>query len=1261
MAVLLAVVASWVAVNAGEAAIERVVRRMLDARFPGRVTLGAVETSWLPPSVRLESLELRNAAGEMRVGLPEVRATLAVWASLWEGTWIADLALHEPEIAWRDEDPFWSELRGDRAKRAGGGAPFFLPRRLEIRSGRVRWQLGEAAARGSVERIDVDGELRGMLAPAVRFTATARAWVDRDERRLTLDRLELSGDAGAGRVVIDRLVVEGPEERLEGSGSWTRGALAASVRWEGKLDPLFALVPEAGTVRGGGAIEAELSGSFEEPVVEARLRARDVVIDEVGFSGTGTLRSLGDDWRLAPAAVEIFGGTAEAEATGRWTGGIPYAVHGRFESWSPQLFLVELFEVDWPIRGVWSGRARLGGHLLGDDVEGGGAFRLVDETREVEGDADFRVDPSSAEVRGTIGTRATGRLTGRYAARGNEISGEWSLAGDRLAPLLAFVGLVSIDASGKLTGELSGSADRPILQGRADLEDLRVGAGTLGAVRGPFRLASDRVESGGLEAFDGRLQASGAFPLADDAEGRWKVTLRELPLREAAEATRTLWENVPEIDASGAIVGTLTGTGTGAAPRLSGRLTISRLLLAGEGPFDFQGSITGTDGWRLEGDLTGDEELRVTVTAVVSAEGSLSGRIGSTGRVETLAFVRDRWPSLRGAIRLDGALDGTMVEPAADARMELTRLSGGEDAPLPDVTGELRLRGTSLEVQASSGELWTASGSLRFEGEGPFEVEARVRSLDVQPFLAPGTGIAIRVTGGARLRGTVARPLEEGRVEIESVSLSRGNVRMSNLDPVELTVRAGILRLAPVTFRDGAQELTLEATLGAEWSEARVQGRGDLRLLEMWVPGVASARGPVDLELRGRRTADGPWRVFGSASVQDAAMDLGFLLGVTEVTGEVRFAGDRAEIPGVTGRLGGGGFLVAGDVARDRGWDLGWALRDAHLGVPAWLDYRASGNGRFSGALAAPKLSGEVEIVQALYDRRVEWGEFLPWFRREAKRSRAAMSVPLELDLQVFADGGLYIDNNLAEAELEGRFDVRGSGENVRWKGRLDVVDGEFVFRRRHFAVTAGSIQFHERRPLNPDLEFRGETTVSTGEADYEILVQVTGTAERPRVEFFADDPALTENDILALVTFGRSVSQLQAQGAGIELGEVLALTAGPKAGEVEERIYDFIPVDRIEIQPTFSRTTGTTEPRLSIGKDLTPRLRALLSSGLGAERQQDVALEYQLTPGIAVQGAWESQTKSEAGAFGGDLKFRVPFRGFRDLSPFPRGDPDEP
>ncbi|MGH7818361.1 MAG: translocation/assembly module TamB domain-containing protein, partial [Candidatus Binatia bacterium] len=598
-------------------------------------------------------------------------------------------------------------------------------------------------------------------------------------------------------------------------------------------------------------------------------------------------------------------------------------------------------------------------------------------------------------------------------------------------------------------------------------------------------------------------------------------------------------------------------------------------------------------------------------------------------------------------------------DPKGEARIRLQALEIA-GRTLDDASLRVALGDEQLSLEAASGSAWRLNGTSGIRAPYAFDARAEWQDVEVAPFVLPRARLEIRSSGRGTLRGTAAAPVGEGDVVIDALSIGRENLRIASGKPIAVRFRNGVIELPEAVLEGEKERLVIRGRVGAE-SEVLAEGTGSLALLETIVPGVASARGEVALKVRAMHGTGEAWRLYGGARFHDGALDLGFLVGITDLAGEVAFDERRADVRNLTGSLGGGDFLVEGTVGFDEGWNVGWAVRDANLGVPEWLDYRAGGNGRLVGAFVRPALAGEIEIAQAVYDRRIEWAEFLPWFRRQARRSTRGAAVPVDLDLRVYSDGGLFVDNNLAEAEMQGSLDVRTRGDSVTWSGRIDVLTGEFTFRRREFTITSGSAQFVERRPLDPDLEFRGETTVVTGEADYEISVHVGGTAERPRIEFTADDPALSENDVLALVTFGRTVAQLQAQGAGIELTEVLALTAGPSAATVEERIYSLIPVDQIEIQPTFSRTTGTTEPRLRLGKDLTDALRALVSTGLGSERQQDVALEYQLTPRISVQGVWESQTKSQAGAFGGDLKFRIPFRGFERFSLLPSAPEGKP
>src|SRR5207244_6874747 len=139
------------------------------------------------------------------------------------------------------------------------------------------------------------------------------------------------------------------------------------------------------------------------------------------------------------------------------------------------------------------------------------------------------------------------------------------------------------------------------------------------------------------------------------------------------------------------------------------------------------------------------------------------------------------------------------------------------------------------------------------------------------------------------------------------------------------------------------------------------------------------------------------------------------------------------------------------------------------------------------------------------------WTEFLPWFRRQGIPSRAGAGMPLAVDLHVFADGGLFIDNNLAKAEMRTDLRLRGDGERLAWSGNLDVLDGDFYFRRRQFAITARGGPFQEHRPPHPDPQLSGRTRAAWRGQEDVIQPRAAGTARDPRKPIPSGDQAPRE------------------------------------------------------------------------------------------------------------------------------------------------------
>lgn len=1259
--VLTVLIAAWAARIYGLDLVRRLLIREVGQQLGAELRVDALALSLLPPDLAAEGVELLHD-GQTLITVRRIEFRLAPLRSLWDGAWIGDLRLEGPRVVASDRTNIWGRL--ESAMRSSGEPseqPVFLPRRLSVSSGRFDLDWSQWGVHASMDPLDIEAQLGGMGRRRFDFTASARIAVNRAGHRLDLRRVAVKGRVSTNGFVVDTGAIDGEMGTVRGSLALESSSLRGELRSEISLEPVFALVPEAGVVRGVGRVSAQLGGTFDRPELSADVEARGVGIDDVEFSGTGRLGSSGSDWKLSAARAEMFGGTVEGTASGKLSGHVPFEAQARFREWNPAMF-VQLFGVRTPLVGAWSGEARINGDLFGDDLRGGGRFTLEEGTGRLSGAASFAVTKDSAEVEGNLEAGPQDQLRARYrVADHTKIAGDVDGKSQRLDLLGRFVGL-RLEGAGEVHAQFAGTVDRPTFGGAAEFAALAVNGIALGRVRGPFEIFTDGLRSVGFELADGEITAAGRLALSASQQNEWSATSRGGSVKRAMPAVRLFWPAAPEID--GTIDGAVKVVGKWNALGLSGRGQLVGATIAGEavGDGDFEVSL---DAGQWDGNLSlrhadgASASLRLTN----EEHGRMSGAVAATGwRLERFAWVHERWPEAHGRVELNGSLGGTLAQLRGEGSVQLGAL-GFSDRSIGNASFRLTADGQNLRVEgglATEARL-AATSSLAW----PYSFQARVecQDMDLAPILAIPE-LRISFSGEGVLSGDVERPLERGQAHIASLRIEHGEERLENRTPMLVRVTSGEIELSEATLEGSGQEMTVAGRWTAAEAAFHASARGDLTLLESLSREIASARGTVEAEIWGARRGDHPWTYRGHARLSEGTFDLAFLVGVTEVSAIVDVFDRKLDLRELTGKLGGGDFLVAGSVSIDDGWDFGWAMRDASLGIPSWLDYRAGGNGRLVGPLWTPTFKGEIEVAQAVYDRRIEWAEFLPWFRKQTRTSSAGPRLPLAVDLHLLADGGLFVDNNLAKSEMRGDLHLRGGTEELTLSGTIDVLSGEFFFRRRRFTITSGTVRFFEDRPTNPDLRFSGETHVDTRDEEYEIQVNVSGTADNPRIQFTADEPALTENDVLALVTFGRTVSQLQSQGAGFELGEVLALTTGPEGNKVEKEIHTFIPVDRIEIEPSFSRVNGASEPRLSIAKDLVvDRFSAMIGTGLGSERSQDVGLEYQFTRRFSLQGVWESQTKSEAGAFAANLKYRIPFRSVPYFSLLPRllSGPGEP
>ena len=186
--------------------------------------------------------------------------------------------------------------------------------------------------------------------------------------------------------------------------------------------------------------------------------------------------------------------------------------------------------------------------------------------------------------------------------------------------------------------------------------------------------------------------------------------------------------------------------------------------------------------------------------------------------------------------------------------------------------------------------------------------------------------------------------------------------------------------------------------------------------------------------------------------------------------------------------------------------------------------------------------------------------------------------------------------------------------------------DARSCFRRQRFTLTSAAARFTDPRRIDPILDVRGEARIQS----YDVRLHITGRSEDLQIRL-SSTPPLPEEDILSLVAFGTTRSQLERGGSTAVAGEVAGLLLrdlfGISAGEGG-------PLN-VEMQ-----TSEAGERTVRVGGRLGDRTRVIYSQGLEQTGDRRLRLEYEVIGPLVIAGEQDFE-----GGFGGDVMLRMRFR----------------
>jgi len=364
---------------------------------------------------------------------------------------------------------------------------------------------------------------------------------------------------------------------------------------------------------------------------------------------------------------------------------------------------------------------------------------------------------------------------------------------------------------------------------------------------------------------------------------------------------------------------------------------------------------------------------------------------------------------------------------------------------------------------------------------------------------------------------------------------------------------------------------------------------------------------------------------------------------LSSINGYLYIDADKIVLHKLSGKIGGGDVNITGIVYL-KAFSFKRFYLEAKLdNIPATLakDFTVNfdGNLLYKGTLDTQSITGDIKINRASYKQMVEWRSWLltPTAKQKLQAEASAFE-KAELNVRISGSENISIDNNVARApvSISGDMIVKGTISKPVLFGRIESKDGYVYFRNNEFKIIFASVDFADPNRIKPVVNLTAETSVK----GYNIRLNLEGMMDHFSLAL-SSDPHLEEMDILSLLTVGQVGKELKGVAGGIGAGEATSFITGKVHDVVEERLRTITGLDRFQVDSSYSATTGTVSPRVTVSKRLIgDKLFVTYSNVLSSELAQVLKVEYLLDKNISLIGI-----RDEIGSVGGDIKFRFEFK----------------
>jgi translocation and assembly module TamB len=721
---------------------------------------------------------------------------------------------------------------------------------------------------------------------------------------------------------------------------------------------------------------------------------------------------------------------------------------------------------------------------------------------------------------------------------------------------------------------------------------------------------------------------------------------------------------VPNLDAGGMISGTAKVSGALPLPSVDFKVNWANATTRQTKSANLPALGLDATGRFADNKIDFDANLASNSKTLLKAKGNAALNGANVQGLSVNADITDLPASLANGfvpgLGAEGTISGTAktsgppANPVIDfnvdwknAATSQTRASG-VGALSANAAGKLADNKVDFTATLSGGAALKATGSYVIAGANAQTLGVKADIANLPAGLAnafvPGLAAEGAITGTVGASGKLPMPDADFKLDWRNAATSQTKGAGISLLSIGANGKLAGGRLTIDTNVTGDAGLSLKgggnlAITGNRALDLRFTGNLPFAVLgtQLAAQGL-TADGTANFNLQVGGTAAAPV-INGTVTTNGAKIvDVRRNLAINSLTADIRFNGQQAVISRLTGQLASGGSIsVTGNVGIQPASNFP-ANIDIKLDKAVYVDgtlvvATVDGTIGLRGPLTAnPTLNGKLRLDKA----SITVPEKLPTSLREVDirhvnapkavlaqirdmtpEGARGKSNTINLDIQLDAPSQIFVRGRGIDAELGGSVTIRGTAS-------VPVVSGGFTMRRGRLTILNRRLDFSDKSritfagDLTPALQMAATSTSGTTT----LTVDVAGLATDPAITF-SSSPALPQDEVLAQLIFGQSMSKLSAIQIA-QLADAVGQLAGGRSTSLFQGLRNQLGVDDFDIS-----TDANGQTNVGVGRYLNERtyleLQQNTKDGAKAIINLDVGRGVKLRGAAGANGAGEA------------------------------------